>query len=216
MRAAFTLVELLVVIAIIGVLAGILIPAVGMVRTSALATQCSSNLRQIGLGMEGYAQDNNDMVPDTIMTNQQIKWYVLMGPYIDQADVVSTSAVGANEGVLTGCPDWNPPPTQLWRVGYGMNPHLALPEVRDANEYSIGYNWWSSPGRARTFLFSTITYPTQRILVAGSLDWHLYDLRVMPTDRHRERVGSLFCDLHVSMVKTDVFAATLKDPTAVD
>lgn len=55
----FTLVELLTVIAIIGILATILIPAVGGVRKSAAMTKSSSNLRQIGLGYQGYSTGGN-------------------------------------------------------------------------------------------------------------------------------------------------------------
>lgn len=55
----FTLVELLTVIAIIGILATILIPAVGGVRKKANMTKASSNMRQIGLGYQSFANSGN-------------------------------------------------------------------------------------------------------------------------------------------------------------
>jgi prepilin-type N-terminal cleavage/methylation domain-containing protein/prepilin-type processing-associated H-X9-DG protein len=61
--AAFTLIELLVVIAIIGILAGILIPAVGKVRESSNSATCVSNLRQITAVSLMYANENGGRLP---------------------------------------------------------------------------------------------------------------------------------------------------------
>ncbi len=53
-RRGFTLIELLVVISIIGVLIGLLLPAVQAARRAARRMQCSSNMKNVGLGLQGY------------------------------------------------------------------------------------------------------------------------------------------------------------------
>ena len=65
-RRAFTLVELLVVIGIIAVLIGILLPVLGRAQAQARTTACMSNLRQIGIALRAYANDNRDHYPDKV------------------------------------------------------------------------------------------------------------------------------------------------------
>jgi prepilin-type N-terminal cleavage/methylation domain-containing protein len=59
----FTLVELLVVVAILAILAGILFPVFQSVRARGQQTTCSSNLRQLGMAVQMYAQDYDGYIP---------------------------------------------------------------------------------------------------------------------------------------------------------
>src|SRR5450432_682157 len=79
----FTLIELLVVIAIIAILAAILFPVFAKVREKARQTTCTSNEKQIGLGVLQYIQDNNECFPGGQMYNtEQANWTTLIQPYI--------------------------------------------------------------------------------------------------------------------------------------
>src|SRR5690606_14208383 len=62
-RMGFTLIELLVVIAIIAILAAILFPVFSRARENARRASCSSNLKQLGLGMMMYSQDYDETFP---------------------------------------------------------------------------------------------------------------------------------------------------------
>jgi prepilin-type N-terminal cleavage/methylation domain-containing protein len=104
-RRGFTLVELLVVIAIIGVLVALLLPAVQSAREAARRSQCTNNLKQIGLGVLNYESSKKELpynrysgnygVSDTFWGGPQVNggglpcrawsWLSTILPYIEQA-----------------------------------------------------------------------------------------------------------------------------------
>lgn len=63
LRHAFTLIELLVAITIIATLAALLLPSIATARAMAQGVDCSSRLRQLGIGMIAFAGDNDDLLP---------------------------------------------------------------------------------------------------------------------------------------------------------
>lgn len=62
-RIGFSMIELLVVMSIVAVLAGLLLPVVGLVRGQAQTVACLGNLRQVGMALASYAQDTEGLAP---------------------------------------------------------------------------------------------------------------------------------------------------------
>ncbi len=92
----FTLVELLVVIAIIGVLVGLMIPAVQASRESARRAQCASNLRQVGFAIMRYCDNHSGRWPETSHTVEpdpvtgkfDRAWIYTLAPYLEDVDAI--------------------------------------------------------------------------------------------------------------------------------
>jgi len=93
-RSGFTLIELLVVISIIAILAGMLLPSLGQARNKARDISCVNNLRQLGVAMQMYWDDNNGRInglyaifPTWGSTNGPLAWPAAIYPYLKTTKV---------------------------------------------------------------------------------------------------------------------------------
>jgi prepilin-type N-terminal cleavage/methylation domain-containing protein/prepilin-type processing-associated H-X9-DG protein len=120
-RNAFTLVELLVVIGIIAVLIAILLPALAAARKAAQAAACMSNMRQWGMALQAYVDQNKGALPQKGPSGQQSS---PIGPY---------KPTDPNACYVTGLDD-----PSLW--------YNALPPYMNQTAYADMINLWVTGG----------------------------------------------------------------------
>jgi len=87
-RHAFTLIELLVVVAIIALLAAFAVPAVLKALAAGKRTACASNMRQIGIAMVAYTNDQDGEFPGSSHSDPNESWIYTLAPYLGNMDEV--------------------------------------------------------------------------------------------------------------------------------
>ncbi len=169
-KRGFTLIELLVVIAIIAILAAILFPVFARARDKALQTDCLSNIKQLTLGIEMYAQDYDERLPMGItggygvLTNEERCWWgnaVLM-PYVKNRQMMVCQ--GASSTLRK---DYMPG-TSSFRPAYAVNLNVM--------GYTSSRALAEIPTPAGTAIIADAGYLSESVLGKPPGEWADYEI----------------------------------------
>ena len=155
--AAFTLIELLVVLGIIGIIAGLLMPALAKAKRRSQSTYCASSTKQCALAAKMYADDANGVVvPEP--NNSGTLWYNRLAPYLG-ANSDKSGTNGGNSSVIWGCPVWQAngaSAAAAYASGFGLNVYPYMPnnstDWNDGAAGSMVYYWDNVPTPATRLL----------------------------------------------------------------
>jgi prepilin-type N-terminal cleavage/methylation domain-containing protein/prepilin-type processing-associated H-X9-DG protein len=179
-RPAFTLVELLVVIAIIGVLMGLLLPAVQMAREAARSVQCRNNLKQLGLAILNYESARRNFPPSALIqgigainTNSSWSIHGRILPYLEQGNVydrVDFNVAWDDQVVLAGLkiPTYACPSDINSNVTRDVSPKLASPLY--PTSYGFNFGSWLIYNPANGAIGDGMFHPNTRLRHSNILD----------------------------------------------
>lgn len=193
-RRAFTLVELLVVIAIIGILLGMLLPAVQSVREAARRAECSNGVRQITLAFHLH-HDSHGFFPSGgwdwfrppnvgIGKDQHAGWGYQILPYIEANSIYESDPLTAiaSPNNIFFCPSRRAPQTVVGEDSYF--PRFRVDTVtRALCDYAGGNRDGTGPLQQMTPLsFSDITDGTSNTLLVGDKRLNVFELGELQDD----------------------------------
>jgi prepilin-type N-terminal cleavage/methylation domain-containing protein/prepilin-type processing-associated H-X9-DG protein len=212
-RHGFSLIELLVVISIIAVLAALLLPAISIVRETAVSVSCSNNLRQLGMGSLAYANENDGMLMDRTLSGN---WNGIVteawGPYIavNYLDTILPTITGAPLPRILACPSANgrwDQSNEAHPSDYGFNNGIAA-TLFDAPSFKKTNNIAGIKPIGRTAIAADMWeygtgLPIKGRLGIGAGGPPTSDFFETTGFRHKRRANFVFYDGHTESLPAD-------------